>query len=411
MSETTGEVGTTTPETAVEPRRPSAVTQVPVARLDAPSLPTDPRAGVLVLPHDPAFRDRALIDAAPAPEPAPVEFLVAPGPAAAAWQAACDAGTAAVEQPVAGPLGCLLAADGLVAPAGALAEILARGSWRPSPGAGGLVALAYALTETGLVPRVTTTRAPGAAPPAAAPALDETQEPDAAPDAAELAAVARQVPVLRALRRVTGRRWARPVLHVVVGPEPVGREEMVSLVDRWLSSSVEDLVVSVPHSLPEYDVDPRVLVAGSDPLPTAPFLLRWPASLAPGMRTAAGLLDVALRHGCGLVRVRTAGREETPSLTRAAVVARLARTGVTEPDVADYQRAAGTWWADGGHLGVTTTAGLPPGPVAWERLDTDGWRRIRALEAEVARLTASGDVTTAAKPGGRRRRWRPRGRT
>ena len=346
MSETTGEVGTTTPETAVEPRLAPAL--VSVARLDVSSLPSDPAAGVLVLAADAAVSPAALGGVVPAPD----EFQMAPGPAAAAWQSACDVGPAAGEQTVAGPLGCLLAADGLVAPAGALAEVLARGSWRQMPGSGGLVSLAHALTETGLVPR----EASAPAPDAAVPAPDQAPQPAAA----ELAAVAHEVPVLRALRRVTGRHWARPVLHVTVGPEPIGREALVSLVDRWLSSSVEDLVVSIPHPLPEYGDDPRVLVAGTGPLPIAPYLLRWPASLAPGLRTAAGLLDVALQHGCGLVRVRTVGREETPSLTRTAVVARLAGAGITEPDAADYEHAAGTWWADGGHFGVTTTPACHP---------------------------------------------------
>lgn len=363
------EAGIATPEAAVPSRPPGlgAVMAVSVADLPSTPLPTAPAAPVLVLPDaaSPPLPDAAAT-------PGPDAFLVAPGPRAAAWWAACRvAGSPAVDRATT-PVGCLLAADGLVAPAAALADVVGRRGLRPRSGSAGLIALAYALSEAGWVPHATSTTGNGRA----------TDDPPAAVTAQDLAALARDVPVLRSLRAVTGRRWDAPVLHVVIHEERHDDDALRVVTDRWLSASVADLVVSLPRRLPEYDDDPRVRAADDRPAPTAPYVLRWPASLAPGPQTAAGLLDLAMRHGSGLLRVRTPGRGETPVLTRTAVVERLARVGVVEPRAADFEVAAGTWWADGDHLGIAATEGLSAGSPTGDR------RTSRAF---------------------RRRRWRPRG--
>lgn len=232
--------------------------------------------------------------------------------------------------------------------------------------------------------------------------------------------IADRIPQYRWLRSHPARQWLVPYVEVVVDAEGASYEDVRATVDACLAGTLPDVAVVIigpwdslnperraPLTDPDLDLalihghylhEGRVRLAREVERTRAPFRLRLPAGWVPGEDTLAGLVDLAIEDGYGLISVLLAERPAAgPDGGRAderhgIVAARLERTAAfaraeiakaEDEDIVDVvEDTFGTIWVDGESHGF-----LPAAEAPKIRGRRGTYRALQDAEAEVARLT------------------------
>ncbi|NUR85920.1 MAG: glycosyltransferase family 2 protein [Nonomuraea sp.] len=219
------------------------------------------------------------------------------------------------------------------------------------------------------------------------------------------------IPDLRWLRSHPRRVWLVPYVRVVV--EATTYEQTRAAADSALAGTVADVAVTLVgpwskltgerrSSLDEplldlrllrnlYAHEPRVTFAESAPASAAPtpFLLRLPPGWVLGADTIAKLVKLAERDTLGLVSaVLSEGADGVAAarLERTAAFSRAARHRGHPDDLVD--ELYGALWVSGQEYGLADEPEpLGGDPAKWRAVAADRAKEIKALKAELARLT------------------------
>ncbi|MEU7001277.1 glycosyltransferase [Nonomuraea sp. NPDC046570] len=233
------------------------------------------------------------------------------------------------------------------------------------------------------------------------------------------------IPELRWLRGHPRRQWRVPYVRVVV--EAGGYEPTRATVDSALAGTLADVAVTLVgpwdkltgerrsslddpmletrllHNL--YRYEPRVDFAEAAPTTAAPtpFLLTVPAGWALGAETLHRLVRLADADIRGLISVALDEHETGVLTARLERTAAFARARLLTQDHHDdlVDQTFGSMWVSGQEYDFSTAAEAGPlagDPAKWRAVATERQKEIKALTAEVARLTARVEELSAPPP-------------